>query len=88
MHGFRHHFRRPMRVANIFDATLVFLDLLQLVMVLFLPDLSTASESLPSSSMFRIIRLLKLARLLRLLRNEVFKVTEMHQVLHPADNEG
>jgi len=54
------------------DAGLVFLDTLQLILVI--ADGSEHSgEGLPSASLFRLIRLLKLARILRPLRSDVFR---------------
>jgi len=72
MKSFRTHFCGPSWIANAGDAFLVFVDLLQLL--LMLSGLAGDSNGdLPSASLFRLLRLIKLARLVRLLRTEVFR---------------
>mmetsp|Transcript_29786 Transcript_29786/g.74901 ORF Transcript_29786/g.74901 Transcript_29786/m.74901 type:complete len:629 (-) Transcript_29786:9-1895(-) len=73
LHGFAGHFCGPTRYSNCFDAFLVFVDLVQLSIVLVDPAAAANSGDIPSASLFRIVRLIKLTRLLRLLRSEVFK---------------
>merc|ERR1712176_605800 len=69
IHGCREHFSSG---TNIFDTTLVFIDFVQLMLELSIPDV-TKNSDLPSASLFRIIRLVKLTRLIRLLRSEIFQ---------------
>jgi len=69
--GIREYFCGPSRHMHAFDSSLVFLDLLQLMLVLA-GGSEKAAEGMPSASLFRLIRLLKLARILRPLRSEVF----------------
>jgi len=73
LHGLFGHFCGPARYANCFDAFLVFIDLVQLSIVLIAPEAAENTGDIPSASLFRMIRLIKLTRLLRLLRSEVFK---------------
>jgi len=55
--------------ANILDASLVLIDVVQLIMALAGFD---DAGDMPSASLFRLLRLLKLARVLCVLRTEVF----------------
>jgi len=73
INGFGGHFCGRARYSNCFDAFLVFIDLLQLSLMVIAPDAAKNTGDLPSASLFRVVRLIKLTRLLRLLRNEVFK---------------
>eukprot|EP00929_Paragymnodinium_shiwhaense_P047978 TRINITY_DN24324_c0_g2_i1.p1 TRINITY_DN24324_c0_g2~~TRINITY_DN24324_c0_g2_i1.p1 ORF type:complete len:663 (+),score=146.22 TRINITY_DN24324_c0_g2_i1:74-2062(+) len=54
---------------NVFDALLILVDTLQLILT---QVLDAVMMDLPSVSLFRVLRLVRLARLLRLLRFEVF----------------
>eukprot|EP00929_Paragymnodinium_shiwhaense_P010773 TRINITY_DN11573_c0_g1_i1.p1 TRINITY_DN11573_c0_g1~~TRINITY_DN11573_c0_g1_i1.p1 ORF type:complete len:706 (-),score=129.34 TRINITY_DN11573_c0_g1_i1:968-3013(-) len=69
LNGFRQQFCGNSSLLNIFDASLISVDTVQLL----LPKLlnSTAID-LPSISLFRVLRLVRLARMLRLLRYHVF----------------
>mmetsp|Transcript_62292 Transcript_62292/g.157429 ORF Transcript_62292/g.157429 Transcript_62292/m.157429 type:complete len:394 (-) Transcript_62292:112-1293(-) len=73
LHGVRGHFLGHMWMMNCFDATLVILDVFQLLLVMLFPQVREAAEDMPSASLFRIVRLIKITRLLRVLQNEVFK---------------
>jgi len=70
--GCRVQYCGPARAFNIFDASLIFVDLLQLIMQNFLKDAAGSMEATPSASMFRIVRLVRLVRLLRVLRMPIF----------------
>jgi len=64
IHGCRQHYCGNDRLSNIFDATVIFVDTVQLVLL-------TTSSFNPV--ILRVVRLARLARVLRLLRSEVFK---------------
>eukprot|EP00928_Gymnodinium_smaydae_P032047 TRINITY_DN23324_c0_g1_i1.p1 TRINITY_DN23324_c0_g1~~TRINITY_DN23324_c0_g1_i1.p1 ORF type:complete len:566 (+),score=93.12 TRINITY_DN23324_c0_g1_i1:69-1766(+) len=69
LHGVCGHFCGPLRFSNTFDAALIVIDMLQLILRLS----GSTVEGAPSASLFRMVRLFKLARVLRLLRSPVFK---------------
>jgi len=73
MKGVCGHFCGPTRYSNCFDAFLIFIDLVQLAVMVIAPDAAENTGDIPSASLFRVVRLIKLTRLLRLLRSEVFK---------------
>eukprot|EP00928_Gymnodinium_smaydae_P002827 TRINITY_DN11030_c0_g1_i1.p1 TRINITY_DN11030_c0_g1~~TRINITY_DN11030_c0_g1_i1.p1 ORF type:complete len:696 (-),score=123.33 TRINITY_DN11030_c0_g1_i1:132-2219(-) len=66
LHGFKGQFCGPSALSNIFDASLIFIDLLQLVIGLMM-RYSLFGDVVPAS-MFRVVRLVRMARLIRLLR--------------------
>lgn len=72
--GFAGHFCADEKWSNIFDATLVFLDIVQLFLVFFVGDLSRqlAEQGVPSATLFRTIRIIRVSRILRVLRHPSF----------------
>eukprot|EP00929_Paragymnodinium_shiwhaense_P059899 TRINITY_DN29966_c0_g1_i1.p1 TRINITY_DN29966_c0_g1~~TRINITY_DN29966_c0_g1_i1.p1 ORF type:complete len:719 (+),score=150.88 TRINITY_DN29966_c0_g1_i1:73-2229(+) len=72
INGCRKQFCGPHRWANLFDASLIFIDMMQLFLRLALPGNNSLRDA-PSASLFRLIRLAKLARILRLVKSEVFQ---------------
>jgi len=73
-HGWREQYCGKDACLNIFDATLIVADMLQLIfMALFREQSAQLANSGFSASIFRVIRLLRLSRILRLLQSPVFK---------------
>lgn len=70
LHGVRRHFCGQFRYMNLFDAFVVFIDLL-LVGFQYAAT-SSDDNSLPKPSLLRLLRLLKLTRAVRLLRSDLF----------------
>eukprot|EP00929_Paragymnodinium_shiwhaense_P014809 TRINITY_DN122778_c0_g1_i1.p1 TRINITY_DN122778_c0_g1~~TRINITY_DN122778_c0_g1_i1.p1 ORF type:complete len:672 (+),score=167.17 TRINITY_DN122778_c0_g1_i1:122-2137(+) len=58
---------------NIFDASLIFIDLVQLTIIFCFPDMADVVNELPSASLFRVVRLVRIARMMRLLRHKSFE---------------
>eukprot|EP00928_Gymnodinium_smaydae_P036310 TRINITY_DN2539_c0_g1_i1.p1 TRINITY_DN2539_c0_g1~~TRINITY_DN2539_c0_g1_i1.p1 ORF type:complete len:591 (-),score=98.65 TRINITY_DN2539_c0_g1_i1:293-2065(-) len=75
LHGCRGQFCGPSKYSNCFDACLIGIDLMQLILDLVVENKDTAASgsNAPSASLFRIIRLGKLVRIIRLLKAPVFK---------------
>eukprot|EP00929_Paragymnodinium_shiwhaense_P099464 TRINITY_DN6111_c0_g2_i2.p1 TRINITY_DN6111_c0_g2~~TRINITY_DN6111_c0_g2_i2.p1 ORF type:complete len:670 (-),score=87.69 TRINITY_DN6111_c0_g2_i2:298-2175(-) len=71
VNGFNGQFRGENRLMNIFDASLIAIDLLQLSLQAVDPDATNNIANMPSASLFRVVRLCKLVRILRLLRHPV-----------------
>lgn len=66
----------PDRCSNLFDAFLIFVDALQILMTYALPQMQRnlfEDSGVPSVKLFRIIRLIRLTRLVKLLQTEYFK---------------
>jgi len=72
IHGYHDHFCGKDHFSHIFDASLVFIDLVQLILSL-VPQVEKAMSDAPSAALFRVMRLAKISRILRLLRSSVFK---------------
>eukprot|EP00929_Paragymnodinium_shiwhaense_P005546 TRINITY_DN10770_c0_g2_i1.p1 TRINITY_DN10770_c0_g2~~TRINITY_DN10770_c0_g2_i1.p1 ORF type:complete len:694 (+),score=131.89 TRINITY_DN10770_c0_g2_i1:132-2213(+) len=77
MHGFRGQFLGSNRFMNMFDAGLIFIDLVQLVLQIVYPSAASNVADLPSASLFRIVRLARLIRILRLLRHPALQTLLM-----------
>jgi len=74
VHGFHQFFCGRWRLANNFDAGLVFVDLCQLFVLVVTPEFArTSMRDVPAASLIRMMKLFKLTRLLRLLTAEVFR---------------
>eukprot|EP00929_Paragymnodinium_shiwhaense_P102073 TRINITY_DN65274_c0_g1_i1.p1 TRINITY_DN65274_c0_g1~~TRINITY_DN65274_c0_g1_i1.p1 ORF type:complete len:687 (+),score=124.62 TRINITY_DN65274_c0_g1_i1:71-2131(+) len=72
LHGLRGQFCGEASKLNIFDAFLIAVDTIQLILTQLLSRLQGTNFELPSVSLFRVLRLVRLMRLLRLLRYHVF----------------
>ncbi|CAE8653856.1 unnamed protein product, partial [Polarella glacialis] len=72
-HGFRGFFCGSQWFSNSFDATLILIDLVQLIVEVFFVSTARNLDALPSASLFRCVRVLKLGRMLRILQADVFK---------------
>eukprot|EP00929_Paragymnodinium_shiwhaense_P005544 TRINITY_DN10770_c0_g1_i1.p1 TRINITY_DN10770_c0_g1~~TRINITY_DN10770_c0_g1_i1.p1 ORF type:complete len:497 (+),score=70.92 TRINITY_DN10770_c0_g1_i1:95-1585(+) len=77
VHGFAGQFRGENRFMNMFDAGLIFVDLVQLAFQLIYPSAASNMANLPSASIFRVVRLARLIRILRLLRHPVLQTLLM-----------
>eukprot|EP00929_Paragymnodinium_shiwhaense_P099463 TRINITY_DN6111_c0_g2_i1.p1 TRINITY_DN6111_c0_g2~~TRINITY_DN6111_c0_g2_i1.p1 ORF type:complete len:655 (-),score=105.85 TRINITY_DN6111_c0_g2_i1:201-2165(-) len=77
VNGFNGQFRGENRLMNIFDASLIAIDLLQLSLQVLYPDATNNMANMPSASLFRVVRLCKLVRILRLLRHPVLQTLLM-----------
>jgi len=71
LHGLAGHFCGPTYVSSAFDASLLAIDLANVILLLSGTDAQHA-EGMPSASLLRLVRLLKLLRLLRILQLNVF----------------
>lgn len=80
VHGFVQQFCGSSAIANCFDAFLIFLDLVQLMIELVSPSVAKALDSAPSASLFRVIRLLRLTRLVRAMKSDVFN--SLAEIIH------
>eukprot|EP00929_Paragymnodinium_shiwhaense_P095374 TRINITY_DN5647_c0_g2_i1.p1 TRINITY_DN5647_c0_g2~~TRINITY_DN5647_c0_g2_i1.p1 ORF type:complete len:661 (-),score=114.27 TRINITY_DN5647_c0_g2_i1:244-2226(-) len=77
INGFAGQFKGDNRWMNMFDAALIFIDLVQLGIQLVYPDAASNMGTLPSASIFRVVRLARLIRILRLLRHPVLQTLLM-----------
>jgi len=76
IHGFAGQFCGKSRWSNMYDASLIFIDVGQMVMFVVGAAQGRggmADEGFPNATLFRLARLGKLTRILRLLRAAVFK---------------
>eukprot|EP00929_Paragymnodinium_shiwhaense_P096779 TRINITY_DN58470_c0_g2_i2.p1 TRINITY_DN58470_c0_g2~~TRINITY_DN58470_c0_g2_i2.p1 ORF type:complete len:665 (+),score=137.60 TRINITY_DN58470_c0_g2_i2:78-2072(+) len=71
-HGPRQQFCGPHYRMNLFDATLIAFDVVQLSLQIMFPSAATSLSDLPSASLFRVVRLIRIVRILRLLRHPVY----------------
>eukprot|EP00929_Paragymnodinium_shiwhaense_P099466 TRINITY_DN6111_c0_g3_i1.p1 TRINITY_DN6111_c0_g3~~TRINITY_DN6111_c0_g3_i1.p1 ORF type:complete len:523 (-),score=118.79 TRINITY_DN6111_c0_g3_i1:67-1635(-) len=77
MNGVAGQFCGQERAMNLFDATLILIDLLQLGLQVAFPSATSDLNDLPSASLFRVVRLARLVRILRLLRHPVLQTLLM-----------
>lgn len=72
IHGCRRHFGGEDSSWHCFDALLIFIDLIQM-MLNTTESTKELMSNTPSAGLFRVIRVAKITRVLRLLRSEFFK---------------
>eukprot|EP00929_Paragymnodinium_shiwhaense_P099468 TRINITY_DN6111_c0_g6_i1.p1 TRINITY_DN6111_c0_g6~~TRINITY_DN6111_c0_g6_i1.p1 ORF type:complete len:852 (-),score=179.08 TRINITY_DN6111_c0_g6_i1:64-2619(-) len=80
LNGITEQFCGVNRWLNIFDASLIIIDIVQLVLVLYFPlndEKGKNIQGMPPASLFRMVRLVRLARMIRLLRIPIFKTLAM-----------
>eukprot|EP00928_Gymnodinium_smaydae_P047011 TRINITY_DN31353_c0_g1_i1.p1 TRINITY_DN31353_c0_g1~~TRINITY_DN31353_c0_g1_i1.p1 ORF type:complete len:631 (-),score=108.70 TRINITY_DN31353_c0_g1_i1:78-1970(-) len=73
LHGVCGQFCGGSRISNCFDASLIAIDLFQLILESFFPDAAASMKQAPSASLFRVVRLGKLIRIIRLLKHPIFQ---------------
>eukprot|EP00929_Paragymnodinium_shiwhaense_P072252 TRINITY_DN36669_c0_g1_i1.p1 TRINITY_DN36669_c0_g1~~TRINITY_DN36669_c0_g1_i1.p1 ORF type:complete len:734 (+),score=155.45 TRINITY_DN36669_c0_g1_i1:110-2203(+) len=77
VNGYRVQYLGSQRWMNLFDATLIVIDLVQLSILLVNPNAANSVGDMPSASLFRVVRLVRLVRILRLLRHPVLQTLLM-----------
>eukprot|EP00928_Gymnodinium_smaydae_P028869 TRINITY_DN21900_c0_g2_i1.p1 TRINITY_DN21900_c0_g2~~TRINITY_DN21900_c0_g2_i1.p1 ORF type:complete len:634 (-),score=84.28 TRINITY_DN21900_c0_g2_i1:23-1861(-) len=82
IYGVQNWFWGASKCANLFDASLILVDITQLLLEL-LATADVAMVNAPSASLFRVVRLTRLIRVVRLLKAPIFKdlVLMMHGMI-------
>eukprot|EP00930_Biecheleria_cincta_P068585 TRINITY_DN5614_c0_g1_i2.p1 TRINITY_DN5614_c0_g1~~TRINITY_DN5614_c0_g1_i2.p1 ORF type:complete len:583 (+),score=82.26 TRINITY_DN5614_c0_g1_i2:61-1749(+) len=84
LHGFSNYLFGPDRTANMLDAFLVALDIVQLILELVIAN--SPVENVQALSLFRIVRLMRLTRAVRLVKSTLFAdlLAMLHGIKHGA----